>query len=45
VLMHDGAPKATGTVEALAVGLERLSKRGRTPRRLLSADRAEAVGC
>jgi peptidoglycan/xylan/chitin deacetylase (PgdA/CDA1 family) len=45
VLMHDGAPKASGTVKALAVGLERLSARGRTPRRLLSTDRAKAVKC
>ena len=36
VLMHDGAPRATGTLEALVAGLAQLSARGLTPRRCLS---------
>lgn len=45
VLMHDGAPKATGTLQALTVGLARLAARGRTPQRCLSAaGGAEVVG-
>lgn len=43
VLMHDGAPKATATEEAVVEGLALLSARGRTPRHRLSAGVADAV--
>ena len=42
VLMHDGAARATGTIDALSIGLARLSEQGRTPRRLVSAGPAGA---
>lgn len=40
VLMHDGAARATGTVEALHIGLARLSAQRRIPRRLVSGESA-----